>query len=112
MSMRQVLPQGGMAAITLVGATAGDRGDKARARCEPKVLLHSVTNTALLEKGTGPQVQEQKPQGSSLTWFHSSKYVICPLPESAPSPHKGEALKQEWLEKAPNMITGHSLGCS
>ena len=77
-SMSQVLPQCGMAAITVVGARAGDWGDKARARCEPEVLLHSATNTASPEGGTGPQVPEQKPRGSRLTWFHSSKYVMCP----------------------------------
>lgn len=114
MSMSQVPPQGIMAVITLVGARAGDRGDKARARCESKVLLHSVTNTALLKEGTDPQVLEKKPWGSSLTWFHSSQYVICPLPESAPSPHKGEVLKQEWLKKAPNVswsLIGIFLAC-
>ena len=89
-----------MAVITLVGARAGDRGDKARARCESKVLLHSVANTSLLEEGTGPQAGAKAP---GLTWFHSSQYVIFSLPESAPSPHKGEVLKQEWLKKAPNV---------
>ena len=43
----RIFPQDVQAAITLVGGGTGDRGAKARGRCEPGLLLCSVAITAL-----------------------------------------------------------------
>lgn len=77
MSMSQVPPQGIMAVITLVGARAGDRGDKARARCESKVLLHSDQYCLIEGRDWSPGAGEKALRvKSDLVPFFS----ICYLP--------------------------------
>ena len=68
MSMGHVFPRGVLAAVTHcwrwgweVGGGAGDEGARARAWCEPVLLLCSVADTALCGVGEGPKVLEQKP---------------------------------------------------
>lgn len=46
--MSHIFPQGMLVAITLIGCEAGDEETRARARCEPGLLLCLVTNTTLL----------------------------------------------------------------
>ena len=59
-SSSHILPQSVLAAITLVGGGARDEGVRARARCEPGLLLCSVV-IITLSGGGGPRVLQQKP---------------------------------------------------
>lgn len=67
-STSHFFPQGVLAAITLLGGQAGDwqEGTKARARCEPRLLLCSVVNTNILGVESGTELLEQKLSGSFL----------------------------------------------
>ena len=60
-SMSLILPHGVLAALTMVGCGAGDGGSRARARCEPGLLLCSEASTALLGTGSGLKLLEEKP---------------------------------------------------
>lgn len=50
-----ILPQGVLAAITLVGGGAGDGGAGARAECEGGLLLFSAAVIFLSGAGSGPK---------------------------------------------------------
>ena len=56
-----VIPQCGLAALTLVGGGAGDGWARARAGCEPGLLLCSVANITLLGAGAVLKLLDQKP---------------------------------------------------
>lgn len=53
MNTNAVFPQGVLAAITVVLGGAGERGDRATARCEVGLPLCPVANTALLRVRLG-----------------------------------------------------------
>ena len=61
LNISHVLPQGVLAALTLVGDGAGDEGARARARCGVELPLCSVGVTALSGAGSDPKLLEQKP---------------------------------------------------
>ena len=58
-NMSLIFPQGVLAAIILVRGGAGGGGAKARAKCEPGLLLCLVTNSALLGARLGPKLLEK-----------------------------------------------------
>ena len=93
---KSCLSQGGLAAITLVGAGVGDEGTKSRTRCEPGLLLCSVAITTLWG-GVGSQVAgtEALRGGSKLIPFPLS---MC----SPPSWHWHSCLRgrQCWSKRA------------
>ena len=60
-SISHVLPQGGLAALTLVGGGAGDGGARTGARCDPGLPLCSVAITAILGVASDPKLLKQKP---------------------------------------------------
>ena len=60
-NISRIFPQGVLAAISLVGAGAGEGGARAGARCEVELSLYSVDVTTLLGVGSGPKLLEQKP---------------------------------------------------
>ena len=55
------IPQGVLAAITLIGCGAGDGGAMAGAWCELGLLLCLGASTTLLGAGSIPKLLEQKP---------------------------------------------------
>ena len=57
-----VFPQGVLAAITLVGCGAGDRGVRAKARCELRIPLCSVAVLLYLGWGQVPSCWSRSPE--------------------------------------------------
>ena len=76
-----IFPQGVLSAVTLVGGGAGDRGARARSKCEVGLSLCSVAVTTLLGVGSDPKLKQQKFWGSGLSWL--SYHQVCDL--SSPS---------------------------
>lgn len=63
-----------LTALTLVGDEAEDGRTRARAICEPGLLLCSVATAALLGEEEGPKGLEQTP---SESWFLNGVKTVC-----------------------------------
>ena len=74
-----VFPQGVLAAITAVLGGAGERGDRATARCEVGLPLCPVANTALLRVRLGNKLLEQKPCVLGVSWLSPLSVCVCSL---------------------------------
>ena len=78
--MHFFLPQGVRTAITLVGGGAGDRGARARSKCEVGLSLCSVAVTSLSGAGSDPKLLDQVQAGSVPSKFTHCHWQWQPLP--------------------------------
>lgn len=98
MSTSGIFPQGVPAAITVVLGGAGERADRARARCEVGLPLCSVANTALLRVRLGNKLLEQKPRVAGVSWLSPLSVCVFSLSQHQHlQPQKGTALEQEQV---------------
>lgn len=92
-----VFPQGVLAPITVVLGGAGERGDRAPARCEAGLPLCPVANTALLRVRLGNKLLEQKPCVSGVGWLSPLWCVCVPFPSASTfSPRSEQRWSESW----------------
>ena len=108
MSLGHVSPQCLLTAITLLGGRAGDRGTRARTRCELRLsLLCSLADSALLEVKSRSQSARAKDLRvrSELVLF-PLKCILCFLPASALSPQRASVLGRRLSRSGPSTCWG------